>query len=103
QQGSKLVGTGNVGAAQMACTIGLSADGNSAFLGGYGDNGGLGAAWVFKRSGSTWAQQGSKLVGSGNVGNSQQGYVSISADGNTAISGGQLDGTNMGASWIFVP
>jgi len=102
QQGSKLVGTGNVGAAQIAGTIGLNADGNSAFLGGYSDNSSLGAAWVFKRSGTTWTQQGSKLVGSGNVGNSQQGYVGISADGSTAINGGQLDGSNMGAAWIFV-
>ena len=34
-------------------------------IGGPLDNGDAGAAWVFTRSGTTWSQQGSKLVGSG--------------------------------------
>ena len=46
----------------------LSADGNTALIGGPGDNGWVGAAWVFTRSGSTWTQQGSKLTGSGETG-----------------------------------
>ncbi len=53
---------------------------------------GVGAAWVWTRSGGVWTQQGPKLVGSGAVGNAQQGYsVSLSADGNTAIVGGPID------------
>ena len=67
QQGSKLVGTGAVGAPGQG-TVG-------------GDLGGrqhrhrrrvarqldTGAAWVFTRSGGVWSQQGSKLVGTGAV------------------------------------
>jgi hypothetical protein len=54
------------------------------------DSGGVGAAWVWVRTNGVWSQQGPKLVGSGAVSNaSQGGSVAISADGNTAIVGGQ--------------
>ena len=46
----------------------LSADGNTALIGGPGDNSYVGAAWVFTRSGSTWTQQGAKLTGGGETG-----------------------------------
>ncbi|HEY9166147.1 MAG TPA: T9SS type A sorting domain-containing protein [Candidatus Kryptonia bacterium] len=102
QQGNKLVGTGAVGNAFQGYSVALSADGNTALAGGYWDNSDAGAAWVFTRSGSTWTQQGSKLVGTGAVGNALQGYsVALSADGNTAIVGGYWDNSNAGASWVF--
>ena len=102
QQGAKLVGTGNNGAARQGYAVSLSADGNTAILGGYTDNSNQGAAWIFTRSGTTWSQQGDKLVGTGNTGAAQQGYaVSLSADGNTAIMGGLADNSNQGAAWIF--
>jgi hypothetical protein len=89
QQGNKLLGTGNSGAAYQGVSVGISADGNTAIIGGYGDNSFNGAAWLFSRNGATWAQQGSKLIGSGTTNSSRQGLcVSISADGNTAILGG---------------
>ncbi|HNF17099.1 MAG TPA: hypothetical protein PK453_25810, partial [Leptospiraceae bacterium] len=68
QQGSKLVGTGNTGNATQGYSVALSADGNTAIIGGYSDNASQGAAWIFTRSGTTWTQQGSKLVGTGNTG-----------------------------------
>src|SRR5262249_22147677 len=46
-QDSKLVGTGAAGAAGQGSSVTLSADGNTAIVGGPGDNGGVGAAWVF--------------------------------------------------------
>ncbi len=64
QQGNKLVGTGNLGTARQGISVALSADGNTAIVGGYYDNNSMGAAWVFTRSGGVWTQQGSKLVGS---------------------------------------
>lgn len=103
QQGAKLVGSGSVGAASQGHSVALSADGNTAIIGGYGDNSTQGAAWIFVRSGSTWSQQGPKLVGTGNIGAAAQGIsVGLSADGNTAIIGGWYDNANQGASWIFV-
>ena len=101
QQGGKLVGSGGSTVAYYS-PVSVSADGNTAIVGGFGDNGGLGAAWIFTRSGTTWSQQGNKLVGTGNIGASQQGYsVSLSANGNTAIIGGPNDSNNLGAAWIF--
>ena len=68
QQGAKLVGTGNTGAAQQGNSVSLSADGNTAIVAGGGDNNNQGAAWVNTRSGGIWTQQGAKLVGTGNTG-----------------------------------
>jgi gliding motility-associated-like protein len=102
QQGTKLVGTGNTGAARQGIAVSISADGNTTIVGGFFDNSGQGAAWVFTRSGTTWSQQGNKLVGTGNIGAAQQGIaVSISADGNTAVVGGRNDNTNQGAAWVY--
>ncbi len=102
QQGSKLVGTGAAGAASQGASVAISADGNTAIVGGWGDNHKAGAAWVFTRSGGVWSQQGSKLVGSGAVGAAWQGIsVAISADGNTAIVGGPFDDSEVGAAWVF--
>ena len=81
----------------------LSAEGNTALIGGAGDNGGVGAAWVFTRSGSTWTQQGEKLTGSGREpGAGEFGdSVALSADGNTALIGGPGDNDDVGAAWVF--
>jgi len=71
---------------------GLSADENTAIVGGPADNGYTGAVWIFTRTSGVWSQQRGKLVGTGYVGRSSQGYsVGISADGNTAIVGGYGD------------
>jgi hypothetical protein len=51
QQGPKLVGTGAVGGANgdvLQCSsVAVSADGNTAIVGGPDDNSGTGATWVF--------------------------------------------------------
>jgi hypothetical protein len=87
QQGSKLVANDAVGAANQGWSVAVSADGNTAIVGGPGDNN-IGAAWIFTRSGGVWTQQGSKLIGTGAVGNAGQGYsVSLSGDGNTRHRG----------------
>jgi hypothetical protein len=88
QQGGKLVGTGAIGNAGQGVSVALSADGNTAIVGGPHDNSFAGAAWVYTRGDGTWTQQGGKLVGTGAVGIADQGWsVALSADGNTAIVG----------------
>jgi hypothetical protein len=84
--------------------VALSADGNTAIVGGFNDNGGVGAAWIYTRSGGAGSQQGSKLVGVGGVGGSafQGNSVAISADGNTAILGAPHDNGSIGTAWVFV-
>jgi hypothetical protein len=106
QQGDKLVGTGAVGTPDQGYSFAISADGNTAVVGGPQDDGGIGAAWVFTRSGDVWAQQGNKLVGTGGQGAGLQGTsVALSADGNTAIVGGPGDNPptkgQIGAAWVF--
>jgi hypothetical protein len=66
-QQAKLVGTGVVGIAAQGDSVSLSADGNTAIVGGHVDDSG-GATWVFTRSGEVWSQQGPKLIGTGAVG-----------------------------------
>jgi hypothetical protein len=112
QQGNKLVGSGAVGTPRQGMAVALSADGNTAIVGGATDNSNTGAAWVFTRNGGVWTQQGKKLVGSGAAGKARQGTsVALSADGNTAILGGPNESSNdksrpfglgpAGAAWVF--
>lgn len=102
QQGSKLIGTGAIGLAAQGTAVALSADGNTAIVGGYGDNfvGGssIGAAWVFSRSQGAW-EGGTKLVGNTTDGLRQGLAVAISADGNTALVAGPY---GVGGAWVFV-
>lgn len=101
QQGDKLVPGGAVGPAWFGAAVSLSADGNTALIGGDLDYDKAGAAWVFTRSDGTWTQQ-AKLVGAGAMGKSHQGQaVALSADGDTAIVGGPIDNSYAGAAWIF--
>ena len=102
QQGNKLVGMGAAGVASQGISVSLSSDGNTAIVGGFDDNFSAGAAWVFTRSGTTWGQQGSKLVGTDAVAGAEQGFsVSLSGDGNIAIVGGPFDNGHAGAAWVF--
>ncbi len=102
QQGPKLVGSNFTGAPKQGIAVAISADGNTAIVGGSEDNGSVGAAWVYTRSSGLWMQQGAKLVGSPFVGAPEQGIsVALSADGNTAIVGGRFDADPVGAAWVY--
>ena len=103
QQGGRLVGSDGSSAAKQGISVALSADGNTLALGGNADNGFAGAAWVFTRSGTSWTQQGAKLVGTVAVSNAQQGYsVALAGNASTAALGGTTDNSNVGAVWVFV-
>ena len=97
----KLVGTGIINAALQGGSCAISADGNTAVVGGYTDNFNIGACWVFVKTNGIWLQQ-AKLVGTGNIGISGQGRsVAISADGNIVVTGAYLDNGSRGAAWVF--
>jgi hypothetical protein len=93
-----------VGKGGFGSSVALSPDGNTAIVGGPGDNGGIGAAWIFTRSESgAWLQQGGKLTGSGEEGEGQFGQsVALSWEGDTALVGGPGDAGRVGAVWVFV-
>jgi hypothetical protein len=101
QQGSALVGTGEVGSNQGTFSVALSADGNTALIGATGDDSFVGAAWVFTRSGGVWSQQGGKLYGNIAQGNDQGKAVALSGDGNTAVIGGPGYQSETGGVWVF--
>src|ERR1017187_3470060 len=102
QQGEKLVASHAVGERVFqGRSVALSADGSTALVGGDGDDGEVGAAWVFTRVAGAWAQQ-AKLIGGGTAGKSRQGSaVALSADGITAVVGGASDDKGAGAVWVF--
>ncbi|MBK9401802.1 MAG: hypothetical protein IPN36_13420 [Bacteroidetes bacterium] len=77
-----MIGTGNNGNSSQGISVSLTADGNTALVGGWSDNNGQGGAWVYTRIGGIWTQIGCKLAGNGNTGSAFQGNsVSLSADG----------------------
>ncbi|HXB66551.1 MAG TPA: fibronectin type III domain-containing protein [Solirubrobacteraceae bacterium] len=99
-------GTGYGGA--FGSSVAISADGNTALVGGILDHGGAGAAWAFTRSGTSWSQQGPKITATGEVNSGDIGVggffgsgLALTSDGNTAIVGGAGDSNFAGAAWIF--
>ena len=88
QQGGKLEGEEKVHVRRLGRDVALSADGNTALVGGPSALEGLGAAWVFTRSG-TVSQQGGLLTGGEEGGAGHLGRsAALSADGSTALLGG---------------
>src|SRR5436190_5375203 len=63
QQGPKLVGSGAVGAAEQGASVSLSADGNTAIVGGSADDGGNGAVgcWTTSGGGRTQDRKSTRL------------------------------------------
>jgi hypothetical protein len=104
QQGEKLTGGNEEGAAELGRSVAISDDGATVFAGGPRDAKSLGAAWAFVREGATWAQQGAKLLGGHEAGHGQfGGSVALSGDGETALIGAGADHSlaNTGAAWVF--
>ncbi len=101
QQGKKLTAIGEVGAGALGDSVALSSNGATALVGAPFDNGAIGAAWVFIRSGGQWVQEGEKLTAKGEVGEGSFGLVALSGDGNTALIGGPGDNGFQGAVWVF--
>lgn len=116
QQGNKLVGTGSIvvngTTPEQGYSVSISADGNTAVIGGRRDNNYIGAAWIFTRSNGVWTEQ-QKIIPTGYISYADhQGTplylgvdigtsVAISADGNTALLGGPRDNNDTGAVWIY--
>ena len=98
QQGPKLAAHDETGKGYFGSSVALSSDGDTALVGGP-EQQPLGAAWAFTRSGSTWTQQGPKLLpkdGDYIVGFG--GSVALSSDGDTAVIGAP-DGQP--GAWVF--
>jgi hypothetical protein len=101
QQGPKLTPVDGSGEESFGSGLAVSADGNTALVGGEGDYGGRGAVWTFTRSGETWAQLGPKLTVGVAAGSSFGQSVALSADGRVALVGAGRDGNGTGSAWVF--
>ena len=86
QQGGVLIGGDVGGSVYQAGASALSTDGSTAIVSGY-DKATLAAyAWIFTRNSGIWTQQGSRLEASEPLTDTtSQVYVSLSADGGTAL------------------
>jgi hypothetical protein len=102
QQGTKITGKEETGKGFFGSSVALSSNGNTALIGGYFDDEGIGAAWVFTRSEGKWSQQGTKITGKEEIKDGEFGMaVALSSEGNTALIGGQTDDKFVGAAWVF--
>lgn len=96
----KLFGTDNQGISRQGRGLALSADGNTAAVGGGRDNDGKGAFWIYRRSGTTWGPVGGKYVASDGSSGANQGFsLGLTADGKHAIVTGYFNEVNIGAAW----
>jgi FG-GAP repeat len=97
-------GAEEAGAGKFGWSVALNAAGNTALVGARSDHSGVGAAWVFTRSGEAWAQQGPKLVPTEEIGPAEFGGVVALETGTkpaTALIGGPEDAGGIGAAWAF--
>jgi PKD repeat protein len=104
QQGPALTGKGEIGTGEFGVSVALSADGDTALIGAPDDYGYTGAAWVFTRAGTTWTQEGEKLVANNESETEESRFgssVALSANGDTALIGGPEDNGRQGAAWAF--
>jgi hypothetical protein len=104
----------------LGFSVSMSADGQTALVGAPADDGYVGAAWVWTRSGGKWMQQGGPLTpsepgsedesceeeagGSSSEEGPECGFgraVALSADGNTALIGAPRENKQQGAAWVF--
>src|SRR5262249_30271501 len=77
---AKLVGSGASSGDNQGYSVALSADGNTAIVGGPQNNGQVGAAWVFVRIGGVFWSEQAKLVANDATGAAAQGQsVALSA------------------------
>jgi hypothetical protein len=87
-------------------TVALSADGKTALIGDPETNSGIGAAWIFTHTGSTWSER-EKLPSGAAIGEEGSGgfgaSVALSAAGNVALIGAPNNNTGEGAAWSFTP
>lgn len=84
-------------------SISSSDTGDWVVIGGPGDNGGIGAAWVFQRKNGTWSQFGNKIVASGGTDYQGQGRsVAMNNTGKVFVVGAPYDNSGKGSATLFV-
>jgi hypothetical protein len=91
--------TASDGAADDNLGTSVSIDGEYVIVGAHGDDSYKGSAYIFKRTGTAWAQQ-QKLTASDGVAGDDFG-CSVSIDGEYVIVGARYASSNFGSAYIF--
>ena len=99
QVGPKLQGGAQeVGPAAFGWSVALSASGEEAAVGAPADAKGLGATWLFKRSGAAYALFGKKISGETGAAERVGAAVALSQAGTEALLGAPRSGKRLGAA-----
>jgi hypothetical protein len=88
--------TASDGAANNDFGFSVALSGSTAVVGAFGNSSGIGAAYMFTRSGTTWSQQAKLTASGGGFGNS------VTLSGSTALVGAPLNPSHIGAAFVFV-
>jgi len=104
-QQAKLVAGDPAASDEFGVSVGLS--GNTAIVGAHLDNGAfadMGSAYVFLRTGTSWAQQAKLTASDGAL--SDEFGISVDVDGDTAVVGAYFDdegaNSNQGSVYVFL-
>jgi hypothetical protein len=108
QQKLSATGANPSGSDNFGASVGLSSGGNTAIVGGPNNPGvstsNAGAAWIFARSGSTWAMMGGRIAPAVAGANNPSLFgtaVAMSPDGLHAFIGGPADNAGDGSVWVY--
>ncbi len=110
QDGNKLTGGEQAGAASFGYSVALSGDGTEALVGGPDDRplparsglAGYGAMWAFRQTGRGWRQVGAKVTPRQKRAYDFGLYLALASDGKTALVGSYAPNDGSGAAWVFV-
>jgi len=94
----KIIAPDAIGNAHQAATA-MSKDGNTIVISGPNDNTNIGAAWIYTRSGQSWAES-TKLVATNAIGAAAMSVSAMSLDGNTVLLTSTTD-NGIGATYVF--
>jgi IPT/TIG domain/FG-GAP repeat len=103
QQGAKLTGGGEATPpSEFGASVALAADGEVALVGAPRDRKGVGAAWLFTRSGSAWTRARATIAIVEAEERERFGTsVALSSSGGTALIGGPAADSHSGLAWTF--
>lgn len=96
-QSAKLTGSDTVAGDWFGCSVSL--DGNRAVVGAYGKTNDQGAAYVYEKNGTNWAQT-AKLTASDGAAYDFFGY-SVSLSGNRVAVGAYRPSSQKGAAYVY--
>jgi hypothetical protein len=99
--GKKITGEEETGKGDFGYSVALSYEGKTAAVGGFNNNSGVGAVWMYSCSGRECTLQ-KKITGEEEVGEGYFGFsVALTHDGKTLLVGGEGDEVFVGAAWEF--